>query len=260
MLRAALTAAVLLAVAPAVSGDIPLSDRRSTYEDMSAETRAMQDGDTDNPGMLWVLDGGALWRAKAGKAAVACAGCHGEAELSMKGVAARYPAFEPRRGTAIDLTGRVNICRAERQEAPELKRESRELLALTALIARQSRGGRAPEARHRSRPRPLQHAPGPTRPRLRPVPRRQLGQEAGRHQPAARPPHRLSALPTGMASAGVAAAPSAQLPDRHARRALRLRRAGVHRAGGLPDVARPRHADGEPCGAALTAPVRLSPP
>jgi len=141
MLRAAaLTATIVLAVAPAASGEIPLAERRSTYEDMSAETRAMQDGDTDNPGMLWVLDGEALWRAKAGKAAVACAGCHGDAVQSMKGVAARYPAFEPRRGTAIDLAGRINICRVERQEASELKRESRELLALTALIARQSRG------------------------------------------------------------------------------------------------------------------------
>lgn len=141
MLRAAaLTAAIVLAVAQGAAGEIPLNERRSTYEDMSAETRAMQDGDTDNPGMLWVLDGEALWRAKAGKAAVACAGCHGEAEPGMKGVAARYPAFEPGRGAAIDLAGRINICRTERQQAPELKRESRELLALTALVARQSRG------------------------------------------------------------------------------------------------------------------------
>jgi sulfur-oxidizing protein SoxA len=141
MLRAAaLSAAVLLAAAMAASGEIPLSERRSSYRDMSAETRAMQDVDTDNPGMLWVLDGEALWRAKAGKAGLACAGCHGEAGQSMKGVAARYPAFEPKRGTAIDLAGRINICRTERQGASELKRESRELLALTALVARQSRG------------------------------------------------------------------------------------------------------------------------
>jgi L-cysteine S-thiosulfotransferase len=136
----ALIATVLLAVAPAASGEIPLAERRSTYEDMSAETRAMQDGDTDNPGMLWVLDGEALWQTKAGKAAVACAGCHGEAQRSMKGVAARYPAFEPKRGAAVDLAGRINICRTEQQLAPELERESRELLALTALVARQSRG------------------------------------------------------------------------------------------------------------------------
>src|SRR5262245_52835261 len=141
MLRAAaLTAAVFITAALAASGDIPLSERRSTYEDMSAETKAMQDGDTDNPGMLWVLDGQALWRAKAGMAGIACAGCHGEAEQSMRGVAARYPAYDARRATAIDLAGRINACRAERQEAPELKRESKDLLALTALIARQSRG------------------------------------------------------------------------------------------------------------------------
>jgi sulfur-oxidizing protein SoxA len=140
LLRAASIAAMCLAVGIAAAGEIPLSQRRSTYQDMSPETKAMQDGDTDNPGMLWVLDGEALWRTKAGKAAIACAGCHGEAESSMKGVAARYPAYDARRGTAVDLAGRINICRSEHQGAPELKRESKDLLALTALIARQSRG------------------------------------------------------------------------------------------------------------------------
>jgi sulfur-oxidizing protein SoxA len=141
MLRRAVSiAAACLAVAIAASGEIPLSERRSTYADMSPETRAMQDGDSGNPGMLWVLDGETLWRTKAGKAAVACAGCHGDAESSMKGVAARYPAYDPRRDSAIDLAARINICRTERQQAPELARESKDLLALTTLIARQSRG------------------------------------------------------------------------------------------------------------------------
>jgi sulfur-oxidizing protein SoxA len=107
---------------------------------MSAQTKAMQDGDTDNPGMLWVLDGEVLWRTKAGNAAVACAGCHGEAEKSMKGVAARYPAYDGKRGTAVDLSGRINTCRVERQQAPAFALESKDLLALTALVARQSRG------------------------------------------------------------------------------------------------------------------------
>ena len=140
MLRTSALIAAMLATSVAICGEIPLAERRSTYEDMSAETRAMQDVDTDNPGMLWVLDGEAQWQSKAGKAAVACAGCHGEAARSMKGVAARYPAYDPSRGTAIDLAGRINVCRAEHQQAPELKREGKDLLALTALIARQSRG------------------------------------------------------------------------------------------------------------------------
>ena len=74
----ALIAAACVAVAIAGSGEIPLSERRSSYEHMSAETKAMQDVDTDNPGMLWVLEGEGLWRTKAGKAGLACAGCHGE--------------------------------------------------------------------------------------------------------------------------------------------------------------------------------------
>ena len=134
MLRTAALIAAMLATSVAICGEIPLAERRSTYEDMSAETRAMQDVDTDNPGMLWVLDGEAQWQAKAGKAAVACAGCHGEAARSMKGVAARYPAYDRSRGTAIDLAGRINLCRAEHQEAPELKRESKDLLALTGCL------------------------------------------------------------------------------------------------------------------------------
>lgn len=138
--RAASIAAACLGIAIAAAGEIPLSERHSTYEDMSAATKAMQDGDTDNPGMLWVLDGEALWQAKAGRAGIACAGCHGDAKASMKGVAARHPAWDPRLGTAIDLAGRINACRVERQQAPELRRESKELLALMALIARQSRG------------------------------------------------------------------------------------------------------------------------
>ena len=141
MLRAVvLTVACFLAVMPAIPGEIPLSERRSSYLDMSAETRAMQDADTGNPGMLWVLDGEALWSAKAGKAAVACAGCHGDAGRSMKGVAARHPAYDAELGTAVDLAGRINICRVERQQAPALERESNELLALAAFVSRQSRG------------------------------------------------------------------------------------------------------------------------
>ena len=51
---------------PALAADIPLSERHSGYDFMSRETRAMQDDDTANPGMLWVLDGEALWNRKAG--------------------------------------------------------------------------------------------------------------------------------------------------------------------------------------------------
>ena len=137
---AVVIAAVFAMVAHASSAEIPRSERRSTYEQMSPETKAMQDEDTANPGMLWVLDGEALWRAKAGAAGRACADCHAEAQQSMKGVAARYPAYDEKRKAPVNLEGRINICRAEQQQAPALALESKDLLALTAYIARQSRG------------------------------------------------------------------------------------------------------------------------
>ena len=130
----------IVVAASAFAGEIPSPDRRSGYDFMSRETRAMQDDDTANPGLLWVLEGGALWARKSGAAGRACADCHGDARTSMKGVAARYPAFDAARRHPVSLEQRINGCRTERQQAPPLPWESRELLALTAYIARQSRG------------------------------------------------------------------------------------------------------------------------
>lgn len=132
-------AAVLLA-ARHLSADIPLDQRRSGYDQMSGAIKAMQDDPTFNPGLLSVLDGEALWKAPAGAANRACSDCHGDAAQTMKGVSARYPAFDAKRQAAIDLEGRINTCRTAKQQAPALPFESKELLALTAYVARQSRG------------------------------------------------------------------------------------------------------------------------
>jgi sulfur-oxidizing protein SoxA len=149
ILGAVLGAALAIGVA-AVAGEIPTAERRSGYDFMGRDTRAMQDDDTANPGMLWVLDGAALWARPAGAAGKACADCHGDARTSMQGVAARHPALDPARGRPVSLEQRINACRTERQQAPALAWESRELLALTAHVARQSRGlpiAVAPDAR-----------------------------------------------------------------------------------------------------------------
>jgi len=124
----------------AVAAVIPRAERRSGYDLMSPETRAMQDDDTANPGMLSVLEGAALWSRKANAAGRSCADCHGDARASMKGVAARHPAFDGARGRPVSVEQRINACRVERQQAPALAYESRELLALSAYVARQSRG------------------------------------------------------------------------------------------------------------------------
>ena len=105
-------------------------DRRSGYDFMSRETQAMQDDDSSNPAMLWVLDGEALWK----QGASACSSCHAD----MKGVAARYPKVVG--GRLMNLEQRINLCRTGKQHGPPFPYESKELLSLSAYIALQSRG------------------------------------------------------------------------------------------------------------------------
>jgi L-cysteine S-thiosulfotransferase len=119
--------------------EIPLAERRSGYDYMSRESKAMQDDDTANPATFSVLDGEALWTRKAG-GEKACADCHGDATQSMRGVAARYPAFNAAKGRPINIEQRINLCRTDQQRAAPFAHESRELLALTAYLGRQSRG------------------------------------------------------------------------------------------------------------------------
>jgi len=96
----------------------------SGIEYQSDAVKAMQADSFGNPGLLWVDRGAALWKEK-------CAGCHGDV-ASMKGVAARYPRHSAQLGRVVDLEQRIQAC------SPGLAWESRDLLGLTALVARQS--------------------------------------------------------------------------------------------------------------------------
>ena len=139
-IAALISAVSIISGWPAIAADVPLSERKSGYQFLARETRAMQDDDTANPGMLWVLDGEALWNRKVGKANKSCADCHNDASTSMKGVAARYPAFNEAANRPIDLEQRINICRTDQQNATPLLFESNEMLALAGFVGRQSRG------------------------------------------------------------------------------------------------------------------------
>jgi L-cysteine S-thiosulfotransferase len=129
-----------LVLRPLLATEIPSADRRSGYTFMGPETRAMQDDDTANPGMLGVLDGEALWNRKTGSAEKSCADCHDDARHSMKGVAARYPAYDKTLGRPVNLEQRINLCRVRHQDATPFAYERHDLLALTAFVAEQSRG------------------------------------------------------------------------------------------------------------------------
>lgn len=139
MRRQGWLAALLAMTSLALAGGIPPSERKSGTAFMSPQLQAMQADDLANPGMLWVLDGERLWSEPAANG-TSCAGCHGPAEESMRGVAARYPAFDAGTGGPVDLAGRIELCRQRHQGAPAFGRESDELLGLSAYVAHQSRG------------------------------------------------------------------------------------------------------------------------
>src|SRR4029453_2977780 len=119
---------------------LPLSALRSGTTFAGADVRAMQADDLANPGTLWGERGEKFWNVPAETSGKSCASCHGAAQSSMRGVAARYPKFDANAGAVFDLEARIIDCRSRRQQAPALLRESDDLLALTAFVAYQSRG------------------------------------------------------------------------------------------------------------------------
>jgi sulfur-oxidizing protein SoxA len=134
-------AAALLALAAAAAAAPPLPDGRlSGFEFMGESTQAMQRDDASNPGMLWVLEGEAAWSHQVGADRRSCAGCHGDARQSMRGVAARYPAFDAALQRPVDLRQRIAGCRQKLQPQSIAPGDTPQALALEAYVAFQSRG------------------------------------------------------------------------------------------------------------------------
>ena len=117
-------------------GELPVSG----YHYMGTLVQGLQDDDFLNPGLFAVEHGAELWLKREGTAGRSCASCHGDAAQSMRGVAARYPAYDPELGRLVNLELRINEERTERMGASPLPMESEELLALTAFVTWQSRG------------------------------------------------------------------------------------------------------------------------
>ncbi|HLL11837.1 MAG TPA: sulfur oxidation c-type cytochrome SoxA [Rubrivivax sp.] len=118
---------LLMCAAAGVQAD----QRRSGFDDMSRATQALQRDDAQNPAMLWVKDGEQRFAAT-------CTACHTTA--SMRGVAARHPAFDKRIGKPAVLNARINACRQHELKLPALAAESDELLALESYLGWLSRG------------------------------------------------------------------------------------------------------------------------
>ena len=97
---------------------------------MSKSTQNMQLDDSQNPGMLWVKGGETAWSA--------CVQCHGKAQDSMRGVAAKFPRVVDKNLT--NLSKQINRCLVDRLKQPLLATESEAMLQMAAFIGLQSRG------------------------------------------------------------------------------------------------------------------------
>lgn len=125
-------------VTSAIAADA--DSRKSGFDFMRPATQALQKDDSQNPAMLWVKDGEAHWSVAQGSSKKSCANCHGDARKTMRGVAARYPAFSTALKRPLNLAQQINLCRTNKQQAPALPVEDQTLLGIEAYLALQSRG------------------------------------------------------------------------------------------------------------------------
>ncbi len=110
---------------------------------MSPALQAMQLDDTQNPAMLWVREGEALF-SKAPASGRSCASCHNTNSVnntaSVKSAATRHPGFDNALGRPVTLAGRVDLCRQRHQALPAQSADGPEVLALSAWLMHQARG------------------------------------------------------------------------------------------------------------------------
>lgn len=127
----------LVLVAILSNGSIADS-RQSAYQLLSPANQAMQNDMSLNPALFAILDGEALWNQSLSINGKSCASCHGDVIQSMKGVSATFPKRVNQQ--LMNLEGQINFCRSNQQGLKPFQYESKSLLALSTLIAFQSRG------------------------------------------------------------------------------------------------------------------------
>lgn len=110
------------------------AETRSGYEYIKPETRAMQDDDFANPGLLTVDQGNELFNQQHVNSEKSCASCHGEDgnKLDAKELA-RYPIYDSKRNQIITLQAKIRNCRSTITK-DHLPTNHPELVALESFV------------------------------------------------------------------------------------------------------------------------------
>lgn len=125
--------------APAPEG-LPFDEVKSGWLYRTPETRALETDSFDNPGMLGVELGEALWNEVDGAEGKSCASCHDDAAVSMASVGHTFPKWDAASGRPINVELQINQCRTERMGAEPWAFDKGGQKPLTAYIKHQSIG------------------------------------------------------------------------------------------------------------------------
>lgn len=117
------------------------AEARSGYDYIKPATRAMQDDNFENPGLLAVEQGQHLFNDKQAGATSACADCHGGdgIKLNRKNVA-RYPVHDREGARIVTLQAQIRRCHVERAGGEPLPTNHPDLLALETFVRNRAFG------------------------------------------------------------------------------------------------------------------------
>ncbi|MEN8206319.1 MAG: sulfur oxidation c-type cytochrome SoxA [Pseudomonadota bacterium] len=117
------------------------SEAKSGYDYIKPESRAMQDDDFENPGMLAVEKGQVLFNRKQNGAGKACAECHARdgASLDKKNLA-RYPVYNEDAAEIVTLQQRISRCRDNNAGSRTLPTDHPDLVALETFVRNRAIG------------------------------------------------------------------------------------------------------------------------
>jgi sulfur-oxidizing protein SoxA len=114
---------------------------KSGYEYIRPASRAMQDDDFENPGLLAVEQGQHLFNNKQNGAGKACAECHGKdgTGLNTKSIA-RYPVYSENNAEIVTLQKRISRCRDAGTDSKTLPTDHPDLVALETFVRNRAIG------------------------------------------------------------------------------------------------------------------------
>lgn len=113
----------------------------SGYAFIDESTRAMQDDDFENPGMVAVDQGAALFNEHREAEEYSCASCH-DADGAGLNVAeiARYPIYNANLGGLVTLQKRVNYCWEIHMDRFPLTPGHKDLIVLETFVRNRAKG------------------------------------------------------------------------------------------------------------------------